>query len=128
MVTNEAGELIRGDVTDANCPTRMVLDRIGDRWTVLVVLLLRNGPMRFTKLREGIGVAPKVLTQTLRALERDGLVIRTVYPEIPPKVTYELTELGHSMRAPIDAITEWAELNVTAILKAREAHDAKTES
>jgi DNA-binding HxlR family transcriptional regulator len=125
MVTEQVSGFARGKLTDPNCPTRLILDRIGDRWTVLVVTLLANGPLRFTALRKGIGeVAPKVLTQTLRALERDGLVIRTVFPEVPPKVTYELTELGHSLRDPIDAITEWSERNVGRIIAAREAAEA----
>ncbi|GAB3483124.1 winged helix-turn-helix transcriptional regulator [Amycolatopsis cihanbeyliensis] len=114
----------RGDLTDPNCPTRVVLDRIGDKWTVLVVTLLADGPLRFTRLRTGIGgVAPKVLTQTLRALERDGLLTRTVHPEIPPKVTYELTELGRSLRTPITAIADWSERNVGRILAARAEAD-----
>ncbi|HYU83388.1 MAG TPA: helix-turn-helix domain-containing protein [Kribbellaceae bacterium] len=115
----------RGDMFDPDCPTRLVLDRIGDKWTVLVVELLKDGPLRFTELRAGIGgVAPKVLTQTLRRLERDGILTRTVYPEIPPRVEYELTSLGRSLIAPIDAITDWAETHVSAIAAAREAFDA----
>ncbi|MER6994102.1 helix-turn-helix domain-containing protein [Saccharopolyspora hirsuta] len=124
MVTEQDSAFERGKLTDPNCPTRLVLDRIGDKWTVLVVTLLADGPLRFTQLRAGIGgVAPKVLTQTLRALERDGLVTRTAYPEIPPKVVYELTELGHSLRAPVAAIADWSERNVNQILAARTAHD-----
>ncbi|MEV5541334.1 helix-turn-helix domain-containing protein [Saccharopolyspora shandongensis] len=124
MVTSEDSILKRGDLTDPNCPTRLVLDRIGDKWTVMVVTLLSDGPMRFTQLRTGIGgVAPKVLTQTLRAMERDGLVIRTAYPEVPPRVTYELTDLGHSLRGPVEAIADWSERNVNRILAARAAAD-----
>lgn len=124
MVTDQlsAGD---GDVYDPQCPTRLVLDRVGDKWTVLVVLLLRDGPLRFGELRERMGgIAPKVLTQTLRVLERDGLLIRTVYPQIPPKVTYELTDLGHSLREPVNAVARWAEDNVHAVLAARAAHDS----
>jgi DNA-binding HxlR family transcriptional regulator len=115
----------RGNVFDPDCPTRLVLDRIGDKWTVLVVELLRDGPMRFTALRAGIGgVAPKVLTQTLRRLERDGILTRTIYPEVPPRVDYELTSLGRSLISPINAITDWAETHVSAITAARERFDA----
>ncbi|GAA2784467.1 helix-turn-helix domain-containing protein [Saccharopolyspora taberi] len=120
MVTNGAAP----DVTNPDCPTRVVLDRIGDRWTTLVVLFLEPGPMRFTKLRGAIGgVAPKVLTQTLRAMERDGLLTRTVHAEVPPRVDYELTDLGRSLLAPIRAVTAWAERHVGEVLDARDRYD-----
>src|SRR5580693_770034 len=81
-----------GDLFNPDCATRLVLDRIGDKWTVLVVLLLSDGPMRFSELRSRLGsVAPKVLTQTLRRIERDGLVTREIFAEVPPRVTYALT-------------------------------------
>jgi DNA-binding HxlR family transcriptional regulator len=115
----------RGDVFDPNCPTRVILDRIGDKWTVLAVLLLRNGPRRFTELRTGIGsVAPKVLTQTLRRLERDGLVTREVFAEVPPRVVYSLTPMGESLIKPINAVTEWAEEHMPAITAAQHQYDA----
>ncbi|MEU4194604.1 helix-turn-helix domain-containing protein [Kribbella sp. NPDC026611] len=120
MVTND-----RGNVFDPNCPTRVILDRIGDKWTVLVVLLLRHGPLRFTELRDGIGrVAPKVLTQTLRRMERDGLVTREVFAEIPPKVVYTLTPVGESLITPIEAITDWAEKHLPAITHAQAQYDS----
>jgi DNA-binding HxlR family transcriptional regulator len=101
-----------------------VLDRIGDRWSVLVMTCLMGGPLRFTQLRDTIGgVTPKVLTQTLRALERDGLLTRQVYAEVPPRVEYTLTPLGRSLEGPIRAITDWAEMNVQAIVAARARHD-----
>ena len=79
-----------------------VLSRVGDKWTVLVVELLSNGPMRFNELRRLIGnISQKMLTTTLRALERDGLVTRTVYPTIPPRVDYKLTDLGRELRGPV---------------------------
>ncbi|RJQ80788.1 transcriptional regulator [Pseudonocardiaceae bacterium YIM PH 21723] len=110
---------------DPECPTRLVLDRIGDRWTVLVVLVLSSGPLRFTQLRDRVGgVAPKVLTQTLRAMERDGLLTRTVYPEVPPRVEYELTELGLSLQAPIAAIEQWAFAHTQEVLASRRRHDS----
>ena len=112
----------QGNAFDPNCPTRLVLDRIGDKWSVLVVLSLRDGRRRFTELRDMIGgVTPKVLTQTLRAMERDGLVTRQVYAEVPPRVEYGLTALGRSLQAPIEAITEWAERHAADITAARAA-------
>ena len=124
MVT---GRFKRGNVFDPDCPTRVVLDRIGDKWTVLVVLLLADGSMRFSELRERIGgVAPKVLTQTLRRLERDGILDRTVYAEVPPRVEYELTKVGRSLIEPITILSDWAETNVGAIARSRERFDALT--
>ena len=112
----------QGNAFDPECPTRLVLDRIGDRWTVLVVLTLRDGARRFTEVRKAVnGVTPKVLTQTLRAMERDGLVTRQVFAEVPPRVEYELTPLGMSLQDPIQAITDWAEKNVGEVMAAREA-------
>ena len=114
-----------GDAFDPECPTRVVLDRLGDKWTVLVIGALAEGPLRFTELRGRVGaVTAKVLTQTLRALERDGLLTRTVHAAVPPRVDYELTPLGRSLRTPVDALRSWAEHNVSVILAAREAHDA----
>ncbi|TPG19357.1 winged helix-turn-helix transcriptional regulator [Pedococcus bigeumensis] len=126
MVTKQAAELRaltegRGNAFDPDCPTRVVLDRIGDKWTVLVIGALVDGPRRFTALRQHIGgVAPKVLTQTLRAMERDGLLTRTVYAQVPPRVDYALTDLGASLGGPIAVLTDWAELNVAKILAARD--------
>lgn len=128
MVTN-AEDLVdklfsRGDVFDPDCPTRLVLDRIGDKWTVLAVLLLSKGPLRFTELRDGIGrVAPKVLTQTLRRLQRDGLVTREVFAEVPPRVVYTLTPLGESLIGPIRAVSDWAEEHMPAISAAQNSYD-----
>lgn len=113
-----------GNLFDTKCPTRIVLDRIGDKWTALVVVALADGPMRFTALRDRIGgVTGKVLTSTLRSMLRDGLVKRTAYATVPPKVEYQLTELGLSLREPIDQLRTWAERNVAHIVRNREAHD-----
>lgn len=115
----------RGDLFDPNCATRVILDRIGDKWTALVVLRLKDGPRRFTELRDGIGqVAPKVLTQTLRRLERDGLVTREIFAEVPPRVVYALTPMGESLIEPITAVSNWAEEHVPAITRAQEKYDA----
>lgn len=114
----------RGNAFDPECPTRIVLDRVGDKWTVLVVSALADKTLRFSELRSRVGgVAPKVLTQTLRALERDGILTRKVYAEVPPRVEYSLTKLGRSLAAPIDAIQEWAETHVAAVLTARDKYD-----
>lgn len=125
MVTvRPAARSVRGDAFDPTCPTRQVLDRIGGKWTVLVVGALAGGPLRFTELRDRVGgVAPKVLTQTLRALERDGLITRTIYAEVPPRVEYELTGLGRTLQEPIAAVREWAEAHLPAIVGAREQYD-----
>ncbi|MBO3747582.1 helix-turn-helix transcriptional regulator [Streptosporangiaceae bacterium NEAU-GS5] len=115
----------QGDLFDPECPTRLVLDRISDKWTALVVLLLSDGPMRFSELRGHIGrVAPKVLTQTLRRMERDGLITREIFAEVPPRVEYALTGLGHSLIEPIALIGDWAEIHVDQITKAQAAYDA----
>lgn len=119
----------RGNAFDPDCPTRVVLDRIGDKWTVLVIGALAGGPLRFTELRARVGgVAPKVLTQTVRAMERDGLLTRTVFAQVPPRVDYALTELGISLGGPIAVLTDWAETHVSTILAARDEFVAQEAS
>lgn len=114
-----------GDGYDPQCPTRVLLDRVGDKWTVLVIGALEDGPMRFTVLRDRVGgVSGKVLTATLRALTRDGLVTRTAYPTIPPRVDYELTDLGRSLLEPVDVLRTWAEQHIAAVVEHREIFDA----
>lgn len=106
------------------CPSRQVLDRIGDRWTVLVVGSLSDGPLRFSQLATRIdGISQKMLTQTLRALERDGLVTRTIYPQIPPRVEYELTTAGVTLQRPLKEIEDWAVEHMPSILQSRQAFD-----
>ena len=103
------------------------LARIGDKWTVLVVELLceGRGPVRFNEIRRAIhGISQRMLTLTLRSLERDGLVTRTVHPTVPPRVDYELTELGRSLRVPLVAVAEWVRANGTSIHAARQVFDA----
>jgi DNA-binding HxlR family transcriptional regulator len=108
------------------CPSRDLLDRIGDKWTVLVLGELRDGAHRFNELRHRIpGVSEKMLTQTLRALERDGLVLRTVYPEVPVRVEYELTPLGQTVREPLRALTEWCVEHISDVLTARHEYDGE---
>ncbi len=116
---------MKPNVYDPDCPARTMLDRIGDKWTVLVVLMLLDGPRRFNELRARVGrVAPKVLTETLRRLERDGVLTRTAFAEIPPRVVYELTPLGRSLEQPIRSIADWAEQNIDSITATRDAYDA----
>src|ERR1700731_4623549 len=103
-----------------------VLARVGDKWTVLVVTLLGDGSKRFNKLRRGLGsISQRMLTLTLKGLERDGLVTRTVFPTIPPRVDYELTKLGHSLLEPVSRLGLWARQNRTAIQSARRQFDAE---
>lgn len=103
-----------------------LLSRIGDKWTVLVVTTLGEGPRRFNELRREIpSVSQRMLTLTLRNLERDGLVSRAVTPSIPPRVDYALTELGHSLQKPISGLAEWALANVEAIHSAQANFDAE---
>src|SRR3954451_18455752 len=109
-----------------DCPAvSEVLSRVGDKWTILVVGELGNGPKRFNEIRKALGsISQRMLTLTLRGLERDGLVTRTVFPIIPPKVEYELTALGRSLLVPVSGIGLWARQNRTAIQQARQRFDA----
>src|SRR5436190_16718169 len=113
--------------TGEGCPAvRDVLDRVGDKWSVLIVELLGDGPMRFSELRRSVeGISQRMLTLTLRGLERDGLIDRTVFPEIPPRVEYELTRLGKTLLEPIQGLAEWAERARTPIQEARAKFDGK---
>ena len=113
------------DILSPACPSRTVLRHVVDRWTPLVVTVLADGPSRFGELRARVGgVTPKVLTQTLRSMERDGLVTRTQLPGVPPRVDYELTDLGRSLQAPIDALRTWIHTHSAQILAHRESYDA----
>ncbi|RNI25299.1 winged helix-turn-helix transcriptional regulator [Flexivirga caeni] len=122
MTTEAAGWV--GNGYDPQCPTRVLLDRVGDKWTVLVIGLLSDGPMRFTTLRDSVGgVSGKVLTATLRALERDGLVNRTAYPQIPPRVEYALTDLGRSLQEPLAVLRGWSEQHIAQVVAHRAEFD-----
>src|SRR5688572_12382833 len=106
-----------------------VLARVGDKWTILVVGELGGGPRRFNEIRRALGsISQRMLTLTLRGLERDGLVTRTVFPTIPPKVEYELTRLGHSLLEPVNGIGLWARKHQGAIEDARKRFDAAADS
>lgn len=103
-----------------------ILSRIGDKWSVLIVMMLREGPLRFGELKRSIGgISQRMLTLTLRGLERDGLVTRTVFPTIPPRVDYELTDLGRSLARPVDALGTWAFENHGRIEQARRTFDRR---
>jgi DNA-binding HxlR family transcriptional regulator len=103
-----------------------VLARVGDKWSVLIVSRLGNGPMRFNELKRDIGgISQRMLTLTLRGLERDGLITRTVFPTVPPRVDYELTALGRSLLVPVSALGEWARKNMSCIEDAQAKFDGR---
>ena len=101
-----------------------ILSRVGDKWTVLIVMLLRERPRRFNDIKRTVGsISQQMLTRTLKGLERDGMVRRTVYPTVPPQVEYELTPLGHSLSAPVMGLGEWAHRNSAEIESHRRRYD-----
>jgi DNA-binding HxlR family transcriptional regulator len=107
------------------CPTRLVLDRIADKWAVLVLGLLGDGPVRFNKLPRQIeGISQKMLSQTLKSLERDGLVARKVIPTVPVTVEYSITPLGETLSATVDSLRIWAETHIEKVLMAQRQYDA----
>ncbi|HKR66380.1 MAG TPA: helix-turn-helix domain-containing protein [Thermoanaerobaculia bacterium] len=108
------------DVLNPDCPSRQVLDRISDKWTSLVIYALSEGTMRYGELQRRIGgVSQKMLTQTLRSLENDGLVMRKIHPVVPPMVEYSLTPLGRTLIEPLTAVRRWAEKHLPQLLAAR---------
>lgn len=114
------------NIYNSNCPTRLILDRIADKWTVLIIGQLSNRTFRFNELKRSIpGITQKMLTQTLKGLERDGIVIRKIYAVVPPKVEYTLTKLGENLISVVEAIRIWAESNVKHILHAQVKYDSK---
>ncbi|RZJ47038.1 MAG: transcriptional regulator [Brevundimonas sp.] len=116
----------RGDVYAAECPTRRLLDRIADKWTTLLLTTLDGGAMRFNALKRRIGgVSQKMLSQTLRQMERDGLVLRHVEATVPVSVTYEITPLGRTLVAALLPMIDWAETRMDQVEAARRAYDAR---
>ncbi|WP_285362857.1 helix-turn-helix domain-containing protein [Microbacterium sp. LMC-P-041] len=108
----------------ATCPSRTSLARVANKWTAMIVIALSDGPARFGVIRDRVeGISAKVLADTLRDLERDGLLTRTAYDEMPPRVEYDLTPLGLTLREPLTALGRWAESHVAEVLVAREAYD-----
>jgi DNA-binding HxlR family transcriptional regulator len=130
MTKRTAQEGTRGSPGNLHVPedcraVSEVLSRVGDKWTVLVVSTLGDGPKRFNELRKALGsISQRMLTLTLRALERDGLVTRTVFPTVPPRVDYELTRLGRSLLEPVSELGLWARKNRAAIADARVRFDS----
>lgn len=109
---------------DSNCPTRQVLDRVADKWTVLILLLLARKPTRFNELRRAIdGISQKMLAQTLRTLERDGLVNRKVIATVPVTVEYSITALGRTLSTTVDALRKWAEKHIADVTAAQLRYD-----
>ena len=112
-----------------NCPVQHLLDRLGDKWSLLIIANLAEAPgarRRFSELMRAInGISQRMLSLTLRHLERDGLVLREVFPEVPPRVEYELTQHGKSLLVPVRALITWVEANWPSIEKSRQAYDAK---
>jgi DNA-binding HxlR family transcriptional regulator len=108
----------------ADCPVRDVLDRIGDKWSTLILGTLAAGPHRFSAVQRAIpDISKRMLTQTFRDLERDGLIARTVFPTKPPSVEYRLTQLGHTILEPLEVLVRWADRSHAAIKTARRAFD-----
>src|SRR3954462_15871999 len=121
-----ASEKAEYDAFLAGCPSRQLLDLISDKWVTLVLAALESGPQRYSQLARTIaGVSQKMLTQTLRTLERDGLVTRTVMATVPVTVTYELTPLGRSLQELMRQLKLWAESHMAAVLEARASYDAQ---
>ncbi|WP_235965719.1 winged helix-turn-helix transcriptional regulator [Micromonospora rubida] len=117
------------DMFHPGCPSSVMPIRIGDKWSAMIIVCLEQGPRRFSELRVPIHrVTPKVLTQTLRALERDGMITRTVYAEVPPRVEYELTPLGRTLLDLVAACRHWAHEHMSTLLAARDVYDHPTQS
>ncbi len=112
------------NVYSADCPTRQVLDRIADKWAMLVLGLLTDGPVRFNQLRRAVdGLSQKMLSQTLKNLERDGLVERKAFATVPVTVEYAMTPLGRTLAVTVDEIRLWAESNIAEVQKAQRRYD-----
>lgn len=113
------------DVYSAECPTRQILDRVGDKWAVLILLLLREEALRFNELRRAIeGISQKMLSQVLKSLERDGLIRRRAIATVPVTVEYSITPLGVTLAAAVDPLRDWAEKNLKEVLAAQRRYDA----
>ena len=112
------------DVMVSTCPSRTSLARIANKWTAMIVIALSGEPMRFGELRQAVdGISGKVLADTLRDLERDGILTRTAYDQMPPRVDYELTALGRTLQEPLTALARWAEAHVEEVETARAEYD-----
>lgn len=125
MVLNNIDFTGLPDPSESNCQTtREILDLIADKWSLYIIIMLRNGPRRFNQLRRDVeGISQRMLTLTLRGLERNGLVTRTMYPTIPPRVEYELTELSATLLTPVMGLVVWVDSNKDKIGVARQLYD-----
>jgi DNA-binding HxlR family transcriptional regulator len=113
----------------ADCPTRQILDRVGDKWAVLILLLLRDEPLRFNQLRRAIdGISQKMLSQVLKSLERDGLVKRRAIATVPVTVEYSITPLGLTLASAVDHLRDWAERHLKEVLAAQRRYDGQRSS
>jgi DNA-binding HxlR family transcriptional regulator len=120
---------MKANVYSAECPTRRILDRVGDKWAVLILLLLRDEPLRFNQLRRAIeGISQKMLSQVLKSLERDGLVKRRAIATVPVTVEYSITPLGKTLAAAVDPLRDWAERNLKEVLAAQRRYDAQQQA
>lgn len=116
----------RGDVFARNCPTRQLLDRVGDKWSILLLGMLGQGDMRFSALKRRVdGISQKMLAQTLRTLERDGLISRHVEPTVPVSVTYAILPLGRELLEALQRLIDWAETRMGAVAEAQRAYDRR---
>ncbi|QCK86989.1 helix-turn-helix transcriptional regulator [Phreatobacter aquaticus] len=117
--------MLKPNVFNAQCSTRVVLDRVGDKWAVLILILLHDEPQRFNQLRRRIdGISQKMLSQTLKSLERDGLIRRTAFATVPVTVEYAITPLGRTLHAAVDALRIWAEAHLGEVQKAQARYDS----
>lgn len=125
-VETESLALSELNIFSENCPTRKILDLLSDKWLTLIIILLHESPKRFSELHRQIGgISQKMLTQNLRNLERAGMVTRTVFPEVPPRVEYSITSLGESFYKPISAVQQWTEKHYFEVLAAQHDYDHK---
>jgi DNA-binding HxlR family transcriptional regulator len=117
---------MKANAYSADCPTRQILDRVGDKWAVLILLLLRDEALRFNRLRRDIeGISQKMLSQVLKSLERDGLVRRHAIATVPVTVEYSITPLGKTLAAAVDPLRDWAERNLKEVQAAQRRYDAQ---
>jgi DNA-binding HxlR family transcriptional regulator len=124
-MSSALNDVLPYDVYSVDCPARMVLDRLADKWSLLIIGRLRTGPVRFNQLRRDVeGISQKVLSQTLKKLERDGLVGRQVFATVPVTVEYSLSGLGMTLSATIESLSCWAESNIEAVQAAQRHYDA----
>ncbi len=129
MAPGHTGGTVQVGVAAAGCPIRDVIERIGDKWSVQLVVALQDGPVRFSGLLRGVeGISRRMLTRTLRLLERDGLVRRQVFPTTPPSVEYTLTDLGRGLAVTLEAVSDWAVAHRSDVEEARRRFDALADS